>query len=122
MDISAFFTLIVSGETDAVRQALANSPWLTDVRCPRDEDWDERWPLHCAAKYGHLEIVKLLVEKGAEVYSNPMATYPPVIIACWNKRRRRTAPCSTTAPTRWSATRRSCSSASRACPTAAGRW
>jgi len=86
LDISAFFTLIVSGETDAVRQALANSPWLTDVRCPRDEDWDERWPLHCAAKYGHLEIVKLLVEKGAEVYSNPMATYPPVIIAFWNKR------------------------------------
>ena len=27
----------------------------------------------------------LLVEKGEEVYSNPVASYPEVIIAAWNK-------------------------------------
>ena len=31
------------------------------------DEWDEWTPLHCAAKYGHLEIVRLLVELGSEV-------------------------------------------------------
>jgi ankyrin repeat protein len=29
-------------------------------------------------------VAKLLVDQGAEVYSNPLATYPAVIIAAWN--------------------------------------
>ena len=29
-------------------------------------------------------MCKLLVERGAEVYTNPMNTYPPVIQAAWN--------------------------------------
>jgi ankyrin repeat protein len=49
-------------------------------------EWDELTPLHCAAKYGHLEIVRLLVELGSEVYSHPLATYPAVMVAAWSKK------------------------------------
>jgi ankyrin repeat protein len=55
------------------------------VRNPDDEAWEELTPLHGAARHGHLELVKLLVERGAEVYSNPQATYPAVIIAAWKQ-------------------------------------
>jgi ankyrin len=88
LELAAFFAAIVGGDAEAVRGALAQSPWLIDVRNPAEDAWEEQWPLHCAAKYGHLEIVKLLVESGAEVYSNPMATYPPVMIASWNKQQK----------------------------------
>ena len=55
------------------------------MRNPDDEAWEELTPLNGAARHGHLELVKLLVERGAEVYSNPQATYPAVIIAAWKK-------------------------------------
>lgn len=85
MKPSDFYTAIAAGDTATVRRALADSPWLIDVRNPEENAWDERWPLHCAAKHGQLPMIKLLIEQGAEVYSNPLATYPAVISADWNK-------------------------------------
>jgi ankyrin repeat protein len=86
MEISAFYNCVVKGDVKAAGKALSDCPWLIDVRNPQEDAWDEGWPLHCAAKHGHLSIVRLLVERGAEVYSNPMASYPPVMVAAWNKR------------------------------------
>ena len=66
------------------RTDLDRDPFLLHVRNPKPS-WDERSLLHCAAKHGHLDIVRLLVDRRAEVYSNPTSSYPPVIIAAWNK-------------------------------------
>lgn len=85
MDIQAFFAKIAAGDLDAVKQQLDEAPFLLHVRHPDQEAWQELSPLHSAAKHGQLEIAKLLVARGAEVYSNPLATYPAVIIAAWNK-------------------------------------
>ena len=41
--------------------------------------------LQFAAARGNLAACRLLVERGAEVYTNPMNTYPPVMQAAWNK-------------------------------------
>ena len=38
-----------------------------------------------AAARDRRNIVKLLVKNGAEVYSNPMASYPAIMDAAWNK-------------------------------------
>ena len=85
LDIQSIFRLISAGKLEGVRQLLEKSPWLVQIPNTDPDAWQERCPLHAAAKHGHLEIVKVLVERGAEVYSNPLATYPPVIIAVWNK-------------------------------------
>ena len=85
MDTSSIFTAIRAGDTEAVRDYFAKNPALLQLKNLDKEAWDEISPLHCAAKHGQLEIVKLLVEAGAEIYSNPMCTYPPVIVAAWNK-------------------------------------
>ena len=39
--------------------------------------------LQFAAVEGQVAACRLLVERGAEVYTNPMNTYPPVIQAAW---------------------------------------
>ncbi len=85
MQPSTFYSSLVEGNLEAVSQALEDCPWLITVRNPKENAWDENSPLHCAAKHGHLPLIKLLIENGAEVYSNPLATYPPVMIAAWNK-------------------------------------
>lgn len=87
MDIAAFYAALARGDADEVRRRLDEHPWLIDVRNPDTSDraWDERQPLHCAAKRGHLPVVRLLVERGAEVYSNPMCSYPAVTVAAWEK-------------------------------------
>ena len=84
--MQTLFTSIESGDGDHVAKLLDEYPGLITLRNTDKEKWDELTPLHCAAKHGHLEVVKLLVDRGAEVYSNPMASYPAVIIAAWNKR------------------------------------
>ena len=85
MDLTLFFTDVAAGNTDNVAGQLNKHHFLTHVRNPDAELWDESTALHSAAKHGHLDVVKLLVAAGSEVYSNPMATYPPVIVAAWNK-------------------------------------
>jgi ankyrin repeat protein len=82
--LDVIFKYAIAGECDAVRQWLDEHDYLIHVRNPNADAWDEQSLLHAAAKYGHLEIVQLLVERGADVYSNPMASYPPVIVAAWN--------------------------------------
>ncbi len=57
------------------------NPDLVHTRDPDPEQWDQLTALHSAARYAQLEIVKLLVERGAEVYSNPMNSYPAVFVA-----------------------------------------
>jgi ankyrin repeat protein len=77
---------ITDGDLEGVRTQLDATTFLVHVRNPDTEAWDQSTPLHTAAKQGHLEMSRFLVERGAEVYSNPMSTYPPVVIAAWNKK------------------------------------
>ena len=85
MELTAYFAQIVSGDLDGVKNQLDAQPALSNVRNPDPEAWDQQSPLQAAARHGQLEIVKLLVDRGSEVYTNPMASYPPVVIAAWNK-------------------------------------
>jgi ankyrin repeat protein len=57
-----------AGDVEKVRALLAADPTLLDA--PATESYDtEGSPtaLICAARYGHLEVVKLLLEKGANI-------------------------------------------------------
>ena len=85
MDIATLFSHTTAGNEQDLRTLLDRHPFLLHVRNTKPS-WDEGLSLlHCAAKYGHLDLVRLLVDRGAEVYSNPTSSYPPVIIAAWNK-------------------------------------
>ena len=82
MDIQAFYKAIQDGDSPKVFSMLESSPLI--LHAPNsDGERDEISPLHSATKYGHLDIVKEFVKRGAEVYSNPTASYPPVIMAAW---------------------------------------
>jgi ankyrin repeat protein len=85
MDLQALFHAIENGDEIQAAALLDEHPGLLHVRNADAEKWDELTALHAAAKRGHLAIVRLLVDRGAEVYSNPMNTYPPVIVAAWAK-------------------------------------
>jgi ankyrin repeat protein len=77
------FPAIESGDIDAVRKLLDADPQLISVRTV-EGDPDHFTPLQFAAAKGQLAICRLLVDRGAEVYTNPMSTYPPVLQAKWN--------------------------------------
>lgn len=90
MSLQNLKQLIRAGDLEAVRRAVDENAELLHTHDPDPDQWDERTALHCAARYAHLEIVKLLVERGAEVYSNPMNTYPPVFVAdCYRRHKDR---------------------------------
>ncbi len=72
---------IQKGNLDIVKKILTTDPYFINA-----QNKDNMTPIKLAARYGHLEIIKFLVKKGAEVYSNPMASYPAVMDAAWNKR------------------------------------
>ena len=78
------FPAIEAGDVAAVGKLLDTDPGLIHVRTASG-DPDHFTPLQFAAAKGQLEICRLLVERGAEVYTNPMSTYPPVIQAAWNR-------------------------------------
>jgi len=80
----AIFPAIEAGDIDAIRKLLDADPQLTHVRAASG-DPDHFTPLQLAAAKGKLDICRLLVDRGAEVYTNPMSTYPPVIQAAWNR-------------------------------------
>ncbi len=77
------FPYILAGDIEAVRRLLDSDSSLAHARHADPELY--HWStLQFAAAKGQLSICKLLVERGAEVYTNPMNTYPPVIQAAWN--------------------------------------
>ena len=83
MHTQAIFKLILAGDLDAIVRQLDDDPRLVDVRHADPELY--HWTtLQFAAAKGQLAVCKLLVERGAEVYTNAMNTYPPVIQAAWN--------------------------------------
>jgi ankyrin repeat protein len=81
----AIFPAIEVGDLDRVRRLLDEDPGLVHVR-HADPQIHHFTPLQFAAAKGQLAACRLLVERGAEVYTNPMNTYPPVMQAAWNKR------------------------------------
>lgn len=81
MNFSELRELIRDGSLEVVRSAVEANPELVHTHDPRGDMWEERTALHCACRYAHLDIVKYLISKGSEVYTNPMNTYPPIFIA-----------------------------------------
>lgn len=83
MITQSIFSGILAGDIEAVARMLDADPGLVHAHNgDPDDDWTT---LQCAAATGQLRICKLLVERGAEVYTNPMNTYPPVMQAAWNR-------------------------------------
>jgi len=80
----AIFPAIEAGDLEMVRRLLDEDPGLVHARHadPKLYQWTA---LQFAAAKGQLAVCRLLVERGAEVYTNPMNTYPPVMQAAWNK-------------------------------------
>ncbi len=82
MNSQTIFSHIRAGDVEAIRTLLGGDAGLVHAH---EGDSDDDWTtLQCAAANGQLPVCKLLVEYGAEVYTNPMSTYPPVIHAAWN--------------------------------------
>ncbi|RMF42751.1 MAG: NAD(P)H-hydrate dehydratase [Planctomycetota bacterium] len=81
MRVANLRTLIREGDFEGVQRAIDEFPELVFAHDPNPENWEERTALHCAARWAQLDVCKLLVERGAEVYSNPFTTYPPVFVA-----------------------------------------
>jgi ankyrin repeat protein len=78
------FPAIESGDLEAIRRLLDEDPGHVHVR-HADAELHHWTGLQFAAAKGQLAACRLLVDRGAEVYTNPMNTYPPVIQAAWNK-------------------------------------
>ena len=78
--LKSLFKAIRVGNVDDVMAILKSYPYFIEAKID-----EYMTPLKTAAACGQLEIVKILVEKGAEVYSNPMASYPAVMDASWGK-------------------------------------
>lgn len=75
---------IDAGDGDAISKLLNDDPMLVHAR--HADSATCRWtPLQLAAAKGLTDLCRVLVGRGAEVYTNPMNTYPPVILAAWKK-------------------------------------
>jgi len=83
MNTQIIFPCILAGDINAIRSLLDGDPGLVHAHHP-DPDFEGWTTLQFAAVNGQLAVCKLLVERGAEVYTNPMNTYPPIIQAAWN--------------------------------------
>ena len=80
----AIFKAIDRDDTSDLETMLKQDPGLVHARHPNPDLY--HWTtLQFAAVRGRLAACRLLVEKGAEVYTNPMNTYPPVMQAAWGK-------------------------------------
>ena len=78
--LKSFFKAVKSGDESEVKAILKKCPHFLETKID-----EYMTPLKTAAACGQLGVVKLLVKKGAEVYSNPMSSYPAVMDASWNK-------------------------------------
>ena len=81
MNLLELKKLIRAGDLFAVTAAIDADPQLLHSYDPIDDHWNERTAMHCAALHGQLDMLRLFVDRGAEVYSNPMNTYPPIFVA-----------------------------------------
>lgn len=82
MDITQqIFPLIQQNDVAGVSDLLDQHPGLVHSRSMNKDDG--RSTLQVAAAFGHLEMCRLLVDRGVEVYPNPRNQYPPVIEAAW---------------------------------------
>ncbi len=79
------FAALDAGDLDQIRHLLDHDPSLVHIRCRGGGELCNTTPLQYAADKGNLPACRLLVERGAEVYTNPMNTYPPVMLAAWKK-------------------------------------
>lgn len=82
MNSQTIFSFLQTGDVEAVRKLLDGDSALVHAR-HADPSLYHWTTLQFAAAKGQLEACRLLVERGAEVYTNPMSTYPPVIQAAW---------------------------------------
>ena len=80
----AIFAAISAGDVAAITALLDADPGHVHAR-QTDPVHGEFTLLQFAAANGQLAACRLLVERGAEVYTNPMSTYPPVMHAAWGK-------------------------------------
>ena len=78
--LKSLFKAIQSNNLAEVKKIIKHCPYFINAKID-----EYMTPLKMAAHCGHLDIVKFLVEKGAEVYSNPISSYPAVMDAAWNK-------------------------------------
>jgi len=85
MSAQTLFEHITAGDIEAIRKLLDGDAGLAHSRRP-DPRYYYLTALQFAAANGQVAVCRLLVERGAEVYTNPMSTYPPVIHAAWNGR------------------------------------
>ena len=82
MDITQdVFPLIETNDVPGVISLLDEHPGLVHSR--RTTANDSRTALQLAAAHGNLELCRLLVDRGVEVYPNPMTQYPPVFALTW---------------------------------------
>jgi RNA polymerase sigma factor (sigma-70 family) len=65
--IARLFGAAAMGDAPTVRAVLADDPTLAQSR--RRGQWGERTPLHLAAEKGHLDVVRALLEAGADVHA-----------------------------------------------------
>lgn len=84
MSTPKIFSHILAGDIEAIRNLIDGDSSAVHAR-QVDSDGDVWTTLQIAAGEGQLAICRLLVERGAEVYTNPMNTYPPVIQAAWKR-------------------------------------
>lgn len=82
MDDSSKTELIIAaeaGDLNKVLEILENPPAGFDINQVSDEDGGEMTALDYACEFGHVEIVKALAQKGADVHMS--SEYPPIIFA-----------------------------------------
>jgi len=78
------FGEIERGDVEAIQLLLDADPMLVHAR-HADAEFHHWTTLQFSAARGRLQVCKLLVERGAEVYTNPLNTYPAVLQAAWKR-------------------------------------
>ena len=76
--------LAAQGDVEGLRQLLDST--ATPANAVNSADYDSRHPLNLAAEEGHLDAVKFLVERGADVNCSDRWGMTPLAGACLFKR------------------------------------
>ena len=78
------FKPIEDGDLDEVARLLKRDTGLANV-CRTRPGKEGQTPLQVAAARGHMDVVRLLIDKGADVYALAEWTYPAIEHAHWAK-------------------------------------